>query len=139
LGEGYDVEIGEVHHRLKKDAPSGTALRLAEEVAHALGRSTDVLRKSREGLTGERPRAEIGIQSIRGGDVVGDHTVYFLGDGERVELTHRATSRDTFAKGALRAARWVASQPPGLYGMQDVLGLGALGALARNPAPLQRG
>ncbi len=110
LGDGFDVEILEAHHRMKKDAPSGTALRLAEEVAASLGRTPSEFR-------------EIGIQALRGGDVVGDHTVYFLGEGERIELTHRATSRDQFGKGALRAARWVVDQPPGLYDMQDVLGL----------------
>jgi 4-hydroxy-tetrahydrodipicolinate reductase len=123
LGDGFDVEIVEVHHRKKKDAPSGTALKLAEELAHALGRSNDVLRTERHGVVGERPASEIGVQTVRGGDVVGEHTVYFLGDGERVELTHRATDRDQFAKGALRAARWVVTQKPGLYGMSHVLGL----------------
>ena len=123
LGEGFDVEIVEAHHRMKKDAPSGTALRLAEEIAHATDRSTADVRASREGQIGERSPREIGVQSIRGGDVVGEHTVFFLGDGERVELTHRATSRDQFARGALRAARWIAGRVPGLYGMDDVLGI----------------
>ncbi len=123
LGEDFDVEIVETHHRLKKDAPSGTALKLAAELASALGRSPANYRFARQGRVGERPRREIGIQAIRGGDVVGEHTVHFLGDGERVELTHRATSRDQFARGALRAARWLAGRAPGLYDMADVLGL----------------
>jgi 4-hydroxy-tetrahydrodipicolinate reductase len=131
LGQGYDVEILEAHHRMKKDAPSGTALRLAEEIAQSLGRSPEVFKKSRDGKVGERPGLEIGLQSLRGGDVVGEHTVFFLGDGERVELTHRATSRDTFARGALRAARWVVDQAPGLYTMKDVLGLSASGIPGR--------
>ena len=123
LGDSFDVEILEAHHRTKKDAPSGTALKLAEEVGAALGRSKADLRLAREGQIGERARREIGIQALRGGDVVGEHTVYFLGDGERVELTHRATSRDQFARGALRAARWIIGRAPGLYDMNDVLGL----------------
>jgi len=123
LGEDFDVEVVELHHRRKKDAPSGTALKLAEELAQALGRSRDVLRLEREGMIGERPHSEIGVQTLRGGDVVGEHTVYFLGDGERVELTHKATNRDQFGKGALRAAQWVTRQPPGMYGMTHVLGL----------------
>ena len=129
LGDDYDVEIVETHHRLKKDAPSGTALRLAESVAEGLGLDPqrDVV-KSRDGLIGERPRRVIGLQTLRGGDVVGDHTVLYLGDGERVELTHKATSRGNFASGALRAARWVVGQPPGLYDMLDVLGLRPVGS-----------
>ncbi len=123
LGDSFDVEILEAHHRMKKDAPSGTALRIADEVGAALGRSKADLRLSREGQIGERPRREIGLQTLRGGDVVGEHTVYFLGDGERVELTHRATSREQFARGALRAARWVIGRAPGFYDMNDVLGL----------------
>jgi 4-hydroxy-tetrahydrodipicolinate reductase len=123
LGEGYDIEIVEAHHRLKKDAPSGTALRLAEEIARALGRTRDDFRTERNGMIGPRGPKEIGIQSVRGGDVVGDHTVLFLGEGERIELTHRASSRDTFALGALRAARWLIGQAPGLYDMGHVLGL----------------
>lgn len=123
LGESYDVEIVEAHHRMKKDAPSGTALRLAEDIARALGRGRSSFRLAREGQVGERPAGEIGIQSLRGGDVVGEHTVFFYGEGERVELTHRATSRDQFARGALRAGRWVVGREPGLYDMQDVLGL----------------
>jgi 4-hydroxy-tetrahydrodipicolinate reductase len=121
LGEDFDVEVLETHHRHKKDAPSGTALRLADELRQALGRTPADLRTSRVGQVGERPRQEIGIQALRGGDVVGEHTVYFLGDGERVELTHRATSREHFARGALRAARWLVDKPPGLYGMAQVL------------------
>jgi 4-hydroxy-tetrahydrodipicolinate reductase len=124
LGDDYDVEVTEVHHRFKKDAPSGTALRMAEIVAEALGRD---LAKSavygRHGMPGERPRKEIGIFSLRSGDVVGDHTVSFGALGERLELTHRSQSRDTFARGALRAARFIASAKPGLYSMQNVLGL----------------
>ncbi len=123
LGEGYDVEVLEAHHRMKKDAPSGTALRLAEELASALGRTREDFKTAREGQVGARPASEIGVQTLRGGDVVGEHTVYFFGDGERIELTHRATSRDQFARGALRAARWVVAQKPGLYDMMDVLGL----------------
>jgi 4-hydroxy-tetrahydrodipicolinate reductase len=125
LGEEFDVEVLETHHRHKKDAPSGTAMRLAEELACALGRGPDDIRAARVGQVGERPRREIGVQSLRGGDVVGEHTVFFLGDGERVELTHRASSRQHFARGALRAARWVLGRPAGLYGMGDVLGHGA--------------
>lgn len=121
LGADFDVEIVETHHRLKKDAPSGTAMRLAEEVARTLGRGPSDVRTSRVGQVGERPRTEIGVQSLRGGDVVGEHTVYFFGEGERVELTHRASSRDQFARGALRAARWVLARPPGLYDMSHVL------------------
>jgi 4-hydroxy-tetrahydrodipicolinate reductase len=121
LGDDFDVEVLEVHHRHKQDAPSGTALRLAEELLQALGRSPDHLRTSRVGQVGERPHQEVGVQALRGGDVVGEHTVFFFGEGERVELTHRATSRDHFARGALRAARWVVGRPPGLYGMGDVL------------------
>jgi 4-hydroxy-tetrahydrodipicolinate reductase len=123
LGEGFDVEIVEAHHRLKKDAPSGTALRLAEEIARATGRGSEDFRMARQGQVGERTPREIGIQAVRGGDVVGDHTVYFLGHGERVELAHRANSRDQFARGALRAARWIVGRAPGQYDMEDVLGL----------------
>lgn len=124
LGPGFDLEIVETHHRRKRDAPSGTALRLAEAVAEATGRdlSKDA-RMVRQGDVGPRTSREIGIQTLRGGDVVGDHTVFFLGDGERVEITHRASSRETFARGALRAALWVVGQPPGLYDMRAVLGL----------------
>lgn len=123
LGPGFDPEIVEAHHRHKKDAPSGTALRLAEEVAQALGRGEADLTFARQGQVGARPPREIGVQTLRGGDVVGEHTVFFFGDGERLELTHRATSRDQFARGALRAAAWIVGRPPGLYDMQDVLGL----------------
>lgn len=124
LGDDYDVEITEIHHRFKKDAPSGTALRMAEVVAQALGRDlTKTAVYGRHGLPGERTRKEIGILSLRSGDVVGEHTVSFGALGERLELTHRAHSRDTLARGALRAARFIAGAPPGLYSMQDVLGL----------------
>jgi 4-hydroxy-tetrahydrodipicolinate reductase len=124
LGDDYDVEITEIHHRFKKDAPSGTALEMARVVAAGLGRDLDkVAVYGRQGLTGERPPKEIGVMSLRSGDVVGEHTVSFGTLGERLELTHRAHSRDTFARGALRAARWIAARGPGLYSMQDVLGL----------------
>jgi 4-hydroxy-tetrahydrodipicolinate reductase len=124
LGDEYDVEITEIHHRWKKDAPSGTALRMAEVVAEALGRDLATCAVyGRQGLPGERTRPEIGIMSLRSGDVVGEHTVVFGTPGERLELTHRAHSRDTFARGALRAARFVAGRGPGLYSMPDVLGL----------------
>ncbi len=124
LGPTYDLEIVEAHHRAKRDAPSGTALRLAEALAEATGRDLDrTARYARRGDIGPRTTEEIGIQTIRGGDVVGDHTVFFLGLGERIELTHRASSRDTFAHGAVRAALWLAGRAPGLYDMRDVLGL----------------
>jgi 4-hydroxy-tetrahydrodipicolinate reductase len=124
LGDDYDVEISEVHHRFKKDAPSGTAMRMAEVVAEALGRDLATVGVyGRQGMPGERTRQEIAVLSQRSGDVVGEHTVTFGTLGERVELTHRAHNRDTFARGAVRAARWIATQPPGLYSMQDVLGL----------------
>jgi len=126
LDREYDAEIVEIHHRMKKDAPSGTALRLGEEVARARGvefRKAAVMH--REGMTGERPEGSIGIQTLRGGDVVGEHTLVFAGTGERLELTHRAGSRDTFALGAVRAAQWLVKQKkPGLYDMFDVLGMG---------------
>ncbi|MFL5318073.1 MAG: 4-hydroxy-tetrahydrodipicolinate reductase [Myxococcaceae bacterium] len=125
LGEAFDVEIVETHHKMKKDAPSGTALRLAEEIASTTKRSSKDFVMERHGQIGERTRSEIGIQTLRGGDVVGEHTVYFFGEGERVELTHRATSRDQFGRGALRAAKWVVGKPPGVYDMMDVLGLKA--------------
>lgn len=124
LGPGFDLEITEMHHRLKKDAPSGTAKKLAEILCEV--RNLDYERNvahGREGMPGERPTAQIGVHSIRGGDVVGDHTVTFAGLGERLELTHHASSRETFATGALRAAKWVIGKPPGLYSMKDVLGL----------------
>jgi len=124
LGPAFDLEILEMHHRQKKDAPSGTARTLAEILAQVRQQQLEkVLLHGREGIVGERTNAEIGMHSIRGGDVVGDHTVIFAGAGERVELTHKASSRETFANGALRAAAWVARQKPGLYNMQDVLGL----------------
>jgi 4-hydroxy-tetrahydrodipicolinate reductase len=124
LGPEFDLEIVEVHHRLKKDAPSGTARSLAEILAEVRQQQYDrAVRHGREGIVGERTKAEIGMHSVRGGDVVGDHTVIFANVGERVELTHKASSRETFANGALRAALWVAAQKPGLYDMQDVLGL----------------
>jgi 4-hydroxy-tetrahydrodipicolinate reductase len=124
LGDDYDVEITEIHHRFKKDAPSGTALRMAEVVAAALGRDLSrVAVYGREGLPGERDPKEIGVLALRSGDVVGEHTVSFGTLGERLELTHRAHSRDTFARGALRATRWITGMPPGLYSMADVLGL----------------
>jgi 4-hydroxy-tetrahydrodipicolinate reductase len=124
LGEEYDIEILEAHHRYKKDAPSGTALKLAQIVATALGRDLEkVATYSRRGLVGERQKKEIGIQSIRGGEIVGEHTVFFAGTGESLEVAHRAQSRDNFARGALQAAKWVAKKPPGLYDMLDVLGL----------------
>jgi len=124
LGTDYDLEVVEMHHRLKKDAPSGTAKSLAEILAEVRRfKLAEVARHGRAGVVGERTGSEIGVHSIRGGDVVGDHTVIFAGPGERLELTHRASSRDTFANGALRAARWVAEKKPGLYDMQDVLGL----------------
>lgn len=124
LGPDFDLEVIETHHRLKKDSPSGTARRLAEILAEvrSLSYDTDV-RHGREGMVGERTPDEIGMHAIRGGDVVGDHTVLFATLGERLELTHKASSRDTFAIGALRASRWALDQPPGLYDMQDVLGL----------------
>jgi len=124
LDESYDIEICETHHRHKKDAPSGTALRLAEKAA--AGRNVDLDRVAiygRHGDTGERPAGEIAIHSLRSGDVVGDHVVSFATEGERIELVHRASSRDTFANGALHAAQWVGAQTPGLYDMQDILGL----------------
>jgi len=124
LGPDFDLEVVEMHHRLKKDAPSGTAKSLAEILAAVRRQKlADVAQYGRQGVVGERTATEIGVHSLRGGDVVGDHTVIFSSLGERVELTHKASSRDTFANGALRAAAWVVSQKPGLYDMQDVLGL----------------
>jgi len=124
LETDFDLEIVEMHHRLKKDAPSGTAKSLAEILASVREQQLEkVARHGRVGIVGERTAAEIGIHSVRGGDVVGDHTVIFANAGERLELTHKASSRDTFANGALRAALWVVKQKPGLYDMQDVLGL----------------
>ena len=127
LGDEVDVEIVEAHHRHKVDAPSGTALRMGEVVAQALGR--DLKRDAvygREGQTGARPRGQIGFATIRAGDIVGEHTVMFVGSGERVEIAHKAASRATFAHGALRAASWLAPKGPGLFDMQDVLGLNRL-------------
>ncbi|MGA2854032.1 MAG: 4-hydroxy-tetrahydrodipicolinate reductase [Verrucomicrobiota bacterium] len=124
LGPNFDLEVVEMHHRLKRDAPSGTAKTLAEILAGVRKLQLDkAARHGRAGIVGERTQSEIGIHSIRGGDVVGDHTVIFANTGERVELTHKASSRDTFANGALRAALWVVKQKPGLYDMQDMLGL----------------
>jgi len=124
LGDDYDVEVIEAHHRHKVDAPSGTALRLGEVVAEALGRDLAACAVyGREGITGERDARTIGFATVRGGDVVGDHTVLFAGIGERIELTHKASSRATFAAGALRAACWLMGRPPGAYDMHDVLGL----------------
>jgi 4-hydroxy-tetrahydrodipicolinate reductase len=124
LNTGYDVEIVEAHHRHKVDAPSGTALRLGEAAADALGRNLETCAVyGREGVTGERDPNTIGFATVRGGDVVGDHTVLFAGIGERVELTHKASSRATFALGALRAAKFMANKKSGLFDMQDVLQL----------------
>ena len=123
LGEDFDTEVIEMHHRMKKDAPSGTALRLLEIILDERELDRGALRHGREGITAERPRTEIGVHALRGGDVVGDHTVLFAGPGERLELTHRAGDRAIFARGALRAAQWVVAQRPGVYDMQDVLGL----------------
>ncbi|EDY21628.1 Dihydrodipicolinate reductase [Chthoniobacter flavus Ellin428] len=124
LGPGFDLEVVEMHHRFKKDAPSGTAKRLVEILAEVreLSYNKDA-RHGRQGIVGERTNAEIGVHAIRGGDVVGDHTVIYAAQGERVELTHKASSRETFARGALRAALWAHDKPAGLYDMQDVLGL----------------
>ncbi|TAL17721.1 4-hydroxy-tetrahydrodipicolinate reductase [bacterium] len=124
LGDDFDVEIVETHHRFKKDSPSGSAKRLAEAAAKALGRDeTKDFVYGREGFPGERTKKEIGIHAVRAGDVVGDHTVIFGALGERLELTHKASSRETFARGALRAALWIPSQKPGVYEMMDLLGL----------------
>ncbi len=124
LGAGYDVEILEAHHRQKMDAPSGTALALAEVVAKTLKRDLNkVAQYTRHGKIGARKEDEIGIQTLRGGDIVGDHTVMFAGIGERLELTHRASSRDNFARGAVLAAQWVQGKNPGIYSMSDVLNL----------------
>ena len=122
IGEEMDIEIVEAHHRFKKDAPSGTALRMGEVIADALGRDLkEVAVYGREGITGERDSKTIGFATIRAGDIVGDHTVIFAGPGERVEITHKASSRMTFAKGAVRAAAWLAGKPAGLYSIDDVL------------------
>jgi len=124
LGPGFDLEVVEMHHRFKKDAPSGTARALGEILAQVRQvQYEEAVRNGRAGLVGERTDAEIGMHALRGGDVVGDHTVIFAAPGERVELSHKATSRETLANGALRAAVWVLGKPPGIYDMQDVLGL----------------
>jgi 4-hydroxy-tetrahydrodipicolinate reductase len=124
LGPGFDLEVVEMHHRLKKDSPSGTARHLAEVLAQVRKLDyAEAARHGRAGIVGERTNEEIGVHAIRGGDVVGDHTVIYAAPGERLELTHKASSRDTFARGALRAAKWARKQPAGLYDMQDVLGL----------------
>ncbi|MCX7882965.1 MAG: 4-hydroxy-tetrahydrodipicolinate reductase [Brevinematales bacterium] len=121
LSAGFDVEIIEAHHRLKKDAPSGTAIKLLEVLKEAY-RTSDVV-YGRQGITGERPAHQIGVHAIRGGDIVGDHTVSFCGIGERIEITHRASSRETFARGAIRAAKYLAGKSPGRYTIEEVLGL----------------
>ncbi len=124
LGDSYDVEIVEMHHRRKQDAPSGTAIGLAEAVAQGRGTTPGGrIVHGRRGITGERPRGEVAIHALRGGDVVGDHTVIFAADGERVELAHKASTREAFAAGALAAARWLRGRPPGIYAMRHVLGL----------------
>lgn len=124
LGPEFDAEIVELHHRLKKDSPSGTASRLGEIIASTRSLQYDkAARHGREGFVGERKSDEIGVHSIRGGDIAGEHTIYFAGGGERIELTHRTSNRDTFAKGGLRAAAWLIGKPAGWYEMQDVLGL----------------
>jgi 4-hydroxy-tetrahydrodipicolinate reductase len=124
LREGYDIEIIEAHHRHKVDAPSGTALKMGEVVATALGRDLkDCAVYAREGVTGERDPSAIGFSTVRGGDIVGDHTVLFAGTGERIEITHRSSSRATYAQGSLRAARFLMGRPNGLFGMNDVLGI----------------
>lgn len=124
LGEAYDMEITEIHHHHKKDAPSGTAVKLAQVLAQSRGWDLDaVANYGRQGIVGARPAQELGVHAVRGGDVVGDHTVYFFGPGERIEVTHRAHSRENFARGALRAATWLATQKPGqLYSMEQLLG-----------------
>jgi len=124
LGDDYDVEIIEVHHRMKKDAPSGTAIKMAKVISEALGRNFDeVAVYARKGIIGERTKKEIGIQTVRAGDIVGEHTVIFGGLGERIEIVHKASSRDTFARGALKAVLWLYGKPAGLYDMGDVLGI----------------
>ena len=124
LNNGYDIEVFEAHHRLKKDAPSGTAVKLAQILAEATQRQyPEDFVFGRNGLVGERSNKEIGMQVMRGGDIVGEHTISFCGIGEKIELSHQATSRNTFASGALRAAHWLSQQKPGLYDMRDVLGL----------------
>ena len=123
LGAEYDTEVVEMHHRFKKDAPSGTAARLLEIILEERKLTAAALRHGRSGITGERTAGEVGVHALRGGDVIGDHTVIYAALGERLELTHKASDRGIFARGALRAAQWVVRQPPGIYDMQDVLGL----------------
>lgn len=121
LGPDYDIEISEIHHKHKKDAPSGTAVKLGQSLAELRGWDEGSLRYARQGMIGERPEEEIGVQTLRGGDVVGEHTVYFMGPGERIDLTHRVYSRDTFAQGALRAAKWLSGKNAGrIYSMPDI-------------------
>ncbi len=125
LGELYDVEISEIHHKFKKDAPSGTAVKLAQVLLNSKGFHKKAIKYCREGIIGERKKEEIGVQTLRGGDVVGDHTVYFFGPGERIEITHRAHSRETFAQGALRAVKWLNNKRAGkLYSMDDLISMG---------------
>jgi 4-hydroxy-tetrahydrodipicolinate reductase len=123
LGADYDCEVVEMHHRFKKDAPSGTAARLLEIILEERKLTADALRHGREGITGERTPTEVGIHALRGGDVIGDHTVMFAALGERIELTHKASDRGIFARGSIRAAQWLVARPAGVYDMQDVLGL----------------
>ena len=123
LGEQYEPEVLEMHHHHKKDAPSGTAERLIEILREEYSLEKEQVVHGREGLVGARPRKEIGVHAIRGGDIVGEHTVFFCGEGERIELTHRATDRKIFAQGAVRAAQWAVGKAPGIYNMEDVLGL----------------
>jgi 4-hydroxy-tetrahydrodipicolinate reductase len=123
LGSDYDAEVIEMHHRFKKDAPSGTAARLLEIILEERKLTANALKHGRSGITGERQSTEVGVHALRGGDVVGDHTVLFAALGERLELTHKASDRGIFARGAIRAAQWVVKQAPGVYDMQDVLGL----------------
>ncbi|PXA03993.1 4-hydroxy-tetrahydrodipicolinate reductase [Coraliomargarita sinensis] len=123
LGEKYEPELMEMHHHHKKDAPSGTAERLIEILKESYDYSDEHVTHGRQGLTGARPQKEIGVHAIRGGDIVGEHTVYFIGDGERIELTHKASDRKIFAQGAVRAAHWAVGKSPGVYNMEDVLGL----------------
>jgi len=123
LGSDYDAEVIEMHHRFKKDAPSGTAARLLEIILDERKLTANALKHGRSGITGERQPTEVGVHALRGGDVVGDHTVLFAALGERLELTHKASDRGIFARGAIRAAHWVVKQPAGVYDMQDVLGL----------------
>ena len=123
LGSDYDAEVLEMHHRFKKDAPSGTAARLLEIILEERKLGAEAVRHGREGITGERTPTEVGMHAIRGGDVIGDHTVMFAALGERLELTHKATDRGIFARGSVRAAQWIVGKKPGVYDMQDVLGL----------------